>query len=305
MKFKFFIYPKPNQSIMSIKISMIALSMLLLFSCDVRKSVSQDLTTGLSTNGDGLSCESVTLSDGDQKISRKAFTYGEKFYVNFEDIQGFKETDGKKFPGMKLSIVSEAGDTVLSNNDLYANNTDGFDISPLLLQSNITVANPIHSNANYTFYITIWDKKGDGTFNANMNFNVIPSEGIAIKNNGLSYDEVYLFSSERKTTIIDNTVKPNEDVYMIFEGLEGFKEEQGRLDVGLSIKAVDSNGDIILDEKDLIGDSGMEAAKLKDQLAPSVVFSSATIKNPVNCTFTIWDKRSEKRLEATAELQVE
>ena len=127
---------------MKIRMSVIILLLLTMISCEFNKSVNKDLITGLTTKGDGLSCDNVYLSDGKNKINRNSFIYGEKFYLNFDNIEGFKKEGINVFPGLKLLILGTEGDTIMFNNDLYSNINNGVDISPLLLQANITVAKP-------------------------------------------------------------------------------------------------------------------------------------------------------------------
>lgn len=289
---------------MNIKLSVITLSIFVLISCDFRKSVNTDLVTGLTTRGDGLSCDNVYLSDGVQKLSRNSFTYGEKFYLNFENIEGFIKQENNVFPGLELLIVGQVGDTIMYNADLYANNVDGFDISPLLLQANVTAGSPIHSGNEYTLHTKIWDKKGNGIYKSELDFDIASNSKIEVVSTSVSYDEIYLFSQERKTTITDDNAKFNENVFLIFEGLEGFMQENGKVSIGLSVKAIDSAGEIILSEEDLVGESGMELSEFKSQIAPNFIFKDSSIKNPVTCEIVIWDKKSESRIEASVKLNL-
>ncbi|HJX72271.1 MAG TPA: hypothetical protein VJ346_09970, partial [Bacteroidales bacterium] len=153
--------------------------------------------------------------------------------------------------------------------------------------------------------INIWDKKGEGTFTAKMDFDIISNKQIAIESNHVSYDEIYLFSKEREITITDNAAKFNENIYMIFEGLEGFKEEEGKVFIGLSMKIADSEGNLILNEDDLMGDSYMIASDIKSQLSPNFIFTGSDIKNPVNCEIVIWDKKGESKIKASVKLNIE
>ena len=60
------------------------------------------------------------------------------------------------FPGMQKIVTDEKEDTVMRQNDLYLNYSDRIGTAPLKLQSNLTVAPPLHSNQNYTaniFYL--------------------------------------------------------------------------------------------------------------------------------------------------------
>jgi hypothetical protein len=79
-------------------------------SCNFAQSIEKDLVTGLTTRGDGLSCEEVYLSDREKVIKRNTFTYGETYYVNFDGMGGFEREGKNAFPNMQLVIVSELGD---------------------------------------------------------------------------------------------------------------------------------------------------------------------------------------------------
>lgn len=289
---------------MKYKILSITLLLSCLLSCQTNKSVKKDLITGLISQGDGISCDEVHLSEGNKRVQRNTFTYGEKFHLNFDNISGFEKIGNNVFPGMELLVTGQKGDTIMHNPDLYSNSNTGVDISPLLLQAKITAANPIHSNNTYTLNVNIWDKKGTGTFKSEMDFSVTPNNHIEVENNNISYDEIYFFSQEKNNVITGNEAKFNENIYMIFEGLEGFKIEDGKANLGLSIKGTDSDGEIILNETDLVGDTSIVVTELKNRLSPSFIFSGSNIKNPVTCEIIIWDKKSENRIKTLTELSI-
>jgi len=284
--------------------SVFVLVLITLISCDFRKSVNIDVLTGLNTLGDGLSCDDVYISDGENKLSRNTFTYGEKFYLNFDNIEGFNRIANSAFPGMQLYVTDQEGDTVLKNSDLYAEYTDGIDIDPLLLQTNLTVADPIHSINEYTLQINIWDKKGKGTFTAILDFDVIPNDQIIIESKNVSYGEIYLFSGESNSTITSNNANFNETIYLLFEGLDGFKHEGGMVHFGLSIIVSDAEGEMILNEEDLIGDTRMELSEFTSQIAPNFSINDPNTKNPVSSEIIIWDKNSECRISASTKLNL-
>jgi hypothetical protein len=91
---------------------------------------------------------------------------------------------------------------------------------------------------------------------------------------------------------------------MIFEGLTGFREEGGKVFLGLSMKAIDAQGELILDENDLIGNTIMDVSRVKSQIAPNFIFSGSSMQNPVSCTVVIWDKKSDNTIKATVDLNV-
>jgi hypothetical protein len=273
-------------------------------SCNFSQSVEKDLVTGLITRGNGLSCEEVYLSDGETIIKRNSFIYGETYYVNFAGMSGFERVGEGAFPEMQLVVVSDKGDTALYINDSYEGYTDGIKDSPLVLHAQVTVADTIHSDGDYTLHVNIRDRKGEGTFRAEMEFDVLPNGKIILTGEQVTAREIYLFSQQKAHTITDGKAAFNENIYLLFEGLEGFAVESGQVHLGLSLLVKDADGNVILDEADLIGDVGMSYENVHEQLAPNFIFSGSEIANPVSCVVHIWDKRSSAWISATTEITV-
>lgn len=283
---------------------LIIMLVLFIYSCDFRKSVNKDLITGLTSVGNGLSCDNVYLSVGEEKINRKTFTYGEKIVWNFDGVEGFKKAGNLSFPGMQMIVTNSKKDTVMNYSDLYSDKESGVDLSPLLLTSYLTMANPIHSNNSYTIHYKIWDKKGEGTFKATMDFDVVPDKGIEITKNILSYDELYLFSEERKMVINGDKAQLNEKIYFIIEGLEGFTEQDGKVYIGMNMKATDVNNTILYNETDMFGNEASDPKDTKSQILTYFIFKDPEIKNPVTCELEIWDKKGDGKLKATVKLNI-
>jgi hypothetical protein len=289
---------------MKFKLYLVAIVLFGLSSCGFNQSAKIDLTTGLSTKGNGLSSSEVYLSINDEKISRNTFTYGEMFHLNFRNVSGFKKENGNVFPGMEIVIIGTAGDTAMYYADMYADKTDGIDVSPLFLYTNVTVAKPMNSTKDYTLYVNIWDKKGTGTFKAEMDFNVIADENIkVVKSEGVSYNDIYLFSSTEKT-LMATKIKLNEKYYMIFEGIKGFKAEEGKVKVGMSVNATDANGAVVINAEDLFGDEEFDEKDLTEQISTNVVFTDANVVNPILCKVVIWDKKSDAKITASVDFEV-
>lgn len=225
--------------------------------------------------------------------------------MNFSSIEGFNRLGESAFPGMQLIVVSHQGDTVLYQNDLYETYAEGMVFSPLKLHSKVTVADPIHSKGEYSLFVNIWDKKGDGTFKANLDFTVVPNDKIEITSNQISFGEIYLFSQQNGIAITDNRVGFNETIYLLFEGLEGFKVETGNINLGLSILIQDADGNVILKEEDMMGDAGISYADIHTQLAPNFILTGNEISNPVHCEIFIWDKKSTASIKAITQLNVQ
>lgn len=289
---------------MKINFTILIAITLLLISCggEFNKSVNVDLISGLSTKGDGLGAGDVYLTVKDERVKRNTFTYGEIFHLNFNNVTGFKKEGGEAFPGMELTVVSEQGDTAMHYDDMYAEQ-GGVDVSPLLLYTNITVAKPMMANNKYKLYVNIWDKKGKGTFKAEFDFDIEPNEAIKVtKDDAIAYDNIYLFSQE-EGTVTNNQIKVNQTYYLMFEGLEGFNADNGKVSVGLSMKAVAADGEVLLDEKDLLGEGEWEPSLVQEQISSDFIFRDPSIATPINCEIVVFDKKSEARVSAKVELE--
>lgn len=292
---------------MKYKIFFLVLSVLAA-GCNVKKSFNKDLVTGLTTTGDGLSSEEVFLTVDDRKIERNTFTYGEVVYLNFSNVEGLTKEGENVFPGMEFYVKNKSGEKLLYVNDLYADYPEGVSYSPLKLKANMTVAKPIHSNNEYTLYAKIWDKKGEGTFTAEMDFTVKPNEKLQIKSIGMGYDEIYLYSEKKDKVITDNKINFGDNIYAFFEGLTGLKETDGRVFPGLSLKVNDNTGELILDYDDLFSDfneSGVAVSDFRNEISANFWFTGSEVNNPLHCELTVWDKHGDANLTVSTQLILE
>jgi hypothetical protein len=225
--------------------------------------------------------------------------------LNFNDIKGFKKEGDFVFPGMQMIVLNKENDTVMIEKDLFEGQKDGFDLEPLLLSSNLIVAKPMHSNEEYALLLHIWDKRGTGTFDAKLKFTVVPNDKLTIESNNLTYSEIYFYSQEQGKIITDNTTIRNEKLYLIFDGLDGFNKEDGKVFFGLKVIAKDSEGNVLIEGDDIFEDTGYDYAELKEMLSANVVFSGENINNPISCEFLVWDKRGDNKIKVTTELNLQ
>ncbi len=275
--------------------------------CKFSKSVEKDLISGLTSTGSDLTCEDVYLKINDEKTSRSTFSYGETFYICFDDIKGFASENGYVFPGMKIVITNPSGDTLMRADDLYEDYTQGMNFSPLQLTTDLTVADPISSKGEYKLSIIIWDKKGTGTFRSELEFNVVENESISVSPKDVTYGEIYLFSQGNNNVIADNIVNFDDNIYIIAEGLKGFSEENGMVFPGMQLRGTDSSGDVILDYDDLFSDyseSGIAASDFSSRVSAHFMLAGTTFNNPLRCELKIWDKKSNASLTVKTEMIV-
>jgi hypothetical protein len=283
------------------------LSILVFYSCDFKKSAHKDLVTGLSTTGDGLSCQDVSIFSDNNVVQRSTFTFGEVITFKFKNIEGFNEENGNVFPGMSILIRDSVNNIVLQNDDVYANYSEGINLSPLVLTAEATLARPIHSGKRYNLLIKIWDKKGDGKFSAEMSFDVKPNNKISVSRNYCNYDEVYLFSEKNNKVITDNSIQFGENVFLIFEGVKEFVEETEKIYPGLSLIIRDSKNEIILSNEDLFKEyeqTGIEASIFKDRVSANFWFNGSEVNNPLSLEAKLWDKKSDKFISVKTSLNL-
>ncbi|MEA3461760.1 MAG: hypothetical protein U9R49_07765 [Bacteroidota bacterium] len=133
---------------------------------------------------------------------------------------------------------------------------------------------------------------------------MVRDEGIQVSGEQVTSREIYLFSQQRGHTITDGKAEFNENIYLLFEGLEGFSVVDGQVLLGLSMVVNDADGNVILDEADLFGESGFNYSDVHSQVSSHFILTGSEVANPVSCTVRIWDKRSSAWISASTEIEI-
>ena len=274
------------------------------YGCNFNKSVTTDFNTSLTTRGNGISCSEIYLSNELGRINNNTFTYGEFIYFNFNHVDGLTPKNGLVYPKMKLLVKNQAGDTIMYAKDLY-NNAKGFKPEELQLQSHIVTAQPIEKNQPYQLELLLSDKNGEGTLSANLDFSVVHDKNILVKNEGLRCKTIYLFSKNQNRAITSGTVSLNEELYLLFEGLEGITSIDNKAEIGLAIKAIDAQGRIIIDAEDMLLDKPLAIKEVENKLAPHFTFTNKEIINPVTYQVKIWDKANGNAIITSSDINIE
>jgi hypothetical protein len=293
----------------------ITLIFILFFSgCDSKKpetkkvAADKNSVTGILINPDVLSCNDVWISVDGKRTERTTFYYGELFSLNFINMAGFNKVDGSVFPGISLKVTNEGGDTIFKDEDIYADSVNGINISPVLLKIDYTVEKPVHSNYKYTLHIKIRDKLGEGIFITNTPFNVIENDRISIEKKYIDYGEIYLFSANRNKVITDGEIVFNEIVYLVFEGLSGFYERNGRVYPGSAVRAVDNLNAPVMYFDDLFksyNTTGVNSTEFKQRIYVKMSFTGFAAENPVHCEAVIFDKkRNEAYIKVATDVNI-
>lgn len=276
------------------------ISLVFFAGCKSKKTTDIDEPTGLKTEGSDLTCKNVFISINGRKVENNIFTYGERFYVNYDDIKGFSRTRNKALPGMKIAIINVKGDTIMKTDDIYSEITDGFELQPFQLAADLTVASPVQSGNDYTLFIKIWDKKGKGTLISKFDFKVKTNEQIQAEPTNVTYNEIYIYSQKHGKIVRDGKIKFDDNIYIILEGLKGMKSENGKVFPGLSLRITDSKKTIITDFDDLFAEysqSGVDEADVFMRASAKFKIEQADMVNPLDCEVIIWDKKSPAKIK--------
>ena len=276
--------------------------------CNFSKSVKKDLVSGLVLTGNGLTCEDVYITVNNERTSKTSFTYGETAYLIFSDIKGFKAENNSVYPLMEILVSDAKGDTMLFADNLYGEYTDGMSYSPLELTADLTVATPIRSGGEYTMKVHIKDRKGPGTYSSALNFTVESNGNIKTEPRKVTFNEAYVYSQGKEKVVNDGKISPDDNIYIIVEGLKGINEENGRTYPALSLKVTDSAGTTMIENDDLLAEyseSGVDPADLSSRISSHFKISGTDFRNPLHCLMTVWDRKSEAKVTVSTDLSVE
>lgn len=123
---------------------------------------------------------------------------------------------------------------------------------------------------------------------------------------GLKFNKVLLI--QWKDTLNDNLVTLDSIVEMQFVGVKGFKEENGKLYVGASMIVSDSIGTILFRNDDIFIDYdtiGFEPKLVEDRIGIFLVTGEPMVKGGIyNWKTKIWDKKSDKEINAEVDIKI-
>ena len=225
--------------------------------------------------------------------------------MNYKGIKGFIEKNKLISPGLQLLVLNKKKDTILFNEDLFANRLDSYNSSDFKLSPNITLADPIHSRQTYEVLTHVWDKNGNGSIDTKFKINVVPSEKIKIEKTDLIYNEIYLYSDKRENAIIDNRVILNENIHFVFDGLEGLVGKNGKVSLGLSMDVRNSKGKKLFTRKDFFEkNQEVSVSDLKERIFATILFDEKEKKGDIKlqCKVKVWDKNSDKSIQINTTL---
>ena len=267
----------------------------------------KDFVSGLTSTGSGLTCEEVYLKVNDERTDRNSFIYGEVVNLVFEDVKGLKQENGKSFPKMQIIVNSLRGDTVFFADNLYSEYTEGMNFSPLQLTGDLTVAAPIKTGGEYLLTVIITDRKGAGIYLSKLKFSVKGNDKIKIEPLNVSYNEVYLYSQGKNKVINDGMISFDDNIYILAEGIKGFKEENGLVFPGISFRGSDASGKAIFNYEDMFSDystTGIAVSDFNTKISAHFKLTGSEFNNPLHAVIIIWDKKSSARMKISTDMTV-
>jgi hypothetical protein len=96
----------------------------------------------------------------------------------------------------------------------------------------------------------------------------------------------YVWDEENETFVTDNIIENDKDYYMGVEGLRGFKEVNGLVDFGASIRMFYDNGEEFHYSGDIMSETDLQTAE--------------EIMDEVNLSFNVYDFEDEDRVKIVA-----
>lgn len=278
-----------------------------LASCQFSKSVSTDLITGAHSNGDGISLDKVIIEVNGKDDNRNDYIFGEDVNLVFENVNGLTKIDGKVFPGLSLLILKNEKDTILSSLDLLTNYDVGTDLSQLKLNAKFNIAFPSQKDDKFKVHVNIFDKKGKGTFTYELPFTVKVSNLLTIKNNGLTYSNIYLWNETLKQPVLNKEISADHLFILILDGIGGMKENNGKVFPIMGLEINDKGGNKLISSPNILNSieaEGIEAKDLKEQVVAKITFNKGFINNPCKLIARLSDKNSSKEITIETELVI-
>ncbi len=151
-------------------ISVALITSLIVISCSV--GVKKDLMSGLSVKYDGFTVEGSYLVKDNKQTSDITVKPGQDISMVFTGITGFKEVEGKVFPGASIFVTNTKGKTILEITDLFSQ-YDSTGVDPKMVKEALSIkftapALGIEKGEKYNWQSKVWDKKGKSTLTSQV-----------------------------------------------------------------------------------------------------------------------------------------
>jgi len=259
-----------------------------------------------TSENQGIKIGEVIVTSNGEQTGKNQFTYGETIKLNFKNVSGLTKFEGKFFPKATIYLLNENKDTVEQTN--YNFGEQFVSDKALNLEINLLAVLSDATNKKLELKVKIEDTKGEAAFNYAMPFSIVPNNKFLIKENGISYSNIYLLDKNTEGVITDNIITARNNLVIMYEGLQGFDIDNiGYINPAASAKIVDADGAVLLDEKNLLkinevlGFKNLEAA---NSFPVTIFFDDIKPKNPVKLSVELYDLKSSNKLELETTLTI-
>jgi hypothetical protein len=129
--------------------------------------------------------------------------------------------------------------------------------------------------------------------------------GLSVSYKGFAIGDTYMVGGDN-TAVTSGDVDMNTRVGIVIEGIENYELKDGKAFPGLSLNVMDSQGNAVIDEKDLLNN-----AEGYDPVDAAILRGTVTVGSPMksgekyDVRMRVWDKnKPESEIVAEVELTV-
>jgi hypothetical protein len=136
--------------------------------------VKKDLNSGLKITNNGLSYGETYLTLDGQKTTDTEFPLNTNIFQIVNGISGFVDKDNFVFLGASITVYDKNNKEVVNYPDLFAG-YDSTGVTPEqaeVVTLSLKTGNPMIAGESYTWKSRIWDKKGKGEINSEIEITV-------------------------------------------------------------------------------------------------------------------------------------
>ena len=109
------------------------------------------------------------------KMSNNEINLGNKVQIEISDIEGWIFENERAFLAASMKVVSSKGEVILDESNLFSDyETSGVSIEDSkIVAPKFTIGTPMISGETYTWTSKIWDLRGEGEINTEVELKVI------------------------------------------------------------------------------------------------------------------------------------
>lgn len=135
----------------------------------------KEKTSGIIVNKKELKYDKLIMKLNKDTLQDNRVDFDKELILNIYGLTGFKETFGKIYIGCNLVLTDINGKEILVYKDLYS----FYDVSGITADDiknkfsvSLSIQEPMKKGETYIWKSRIWDKKGKGEINTELQFKI-------------------------------------------------------------------------------------------------------------------------------------